>query len=53
MSRNIFSDLNLADRVAQLVVRLTKKPEVPGSIPGPATYFCFFFFADSRRVICI
>ena len=30
-------------RVAQLVARLTREPEVPGSIPGPATYFCFSF----------
>ena len=30
-------------RVAQLVARPTQEPEVPGSIPGPATYFCFFF----------
>ena len=22
---------------------LTQEPEVPGSIPGPATYFCFSF----------
>ena len=26
-------------RVAQSVARLTHEPEVPGSIPGPATYF--------------
>ena len=29
----------------QSVARLTQEPEVPGSIPGPAT------FADSRRVV--
>ena len=30
-------------RVAQSVARLTHKPEVPGSIVGPATYFRFSF----------
>ena len=30
-------------RIEQSVVRLTQKPDVPGSIPGPATYFRFFF----------
>ena len=30
-------------RVAQSVARLTHEPEVPGSIPGPATYFRFSF----------
>ena len=30
-------------RVAQSVGRLTQEPEVPGSIPGPATYFRFSF----------
>ena len=30
-------------RVAQSVARLTEEPEVPGSIPGPATYFRFSF----------
>ena len=29
--------------VAQSVARLTHEPEVPGSIPGPATYFRFSF----------
>ena len=33
----------LPGRVAQSVARLTKEPEVPGSIPGPATYFRFSF----------
>ena len=32
-----------AGRVAQSVVRLTQESEVPGSIPGPATYFRFSF----------
>ena len=30
-------------RVERLVERLTQKPEVPGSILGPATYFYFPF----------
>ena len=30
-------------RVAQSVARLTPEPEVPGSLPGPATYFLFSF----------
>ena len=30
-------------RVAQWVARLTQEPEVPGSIPGLATYFRFSF----------
>ena len=30
-------------RVAQSVAYLTHEPEVPGLIPGPATYFCFSF----------
>ena len=30
-------------RVAQSVGHLTRKSGVLGSIPGPATYFCFFF----------
>ena len=29
--------------VAQSVARLPQEPEVLGSIPGPATYFRFFF----------
>ena len=29
--------------VAQLVASLTLEPEVQGLIPGPATYFNFFF----------
>ena len=37
-------------RVAQSVAHLTHKPEVPGSIPGPAIYFRFSF-ADSRRAV--
>ena len=36
-------------RVAQSVARLTREPEVLGSIPGPATYFRFS--ADSRRAV--
>ena len=31
------------ERVAQSVARLPQEPEVPGSIPGPATYFRFSF----------
>ena len=31
------------DSVAQSVECLTQEPEVPGSIPGPATYFRFYF----------
>ena len=34
---------DLPGRVAQSVARLTHEPEVPGSIPGPATYFRFLF----------
>ena len=30
-------------RKAQSVARLTQEPDVPGSIPGPATYFRFSF----------
>ena len=30
-------------RVAQSVAPLTQEPEVPGSIPGPATYFRFSY----------
>ena len=30
-------------RVAQSVAHLTQESEVPGSISGPATYFCFSF----------
>ena len=33
----------MPDRVAQSTARLTHEPEVPGSIPGPATYFRFSF----------
>ena len=29
--------------VAQLVAYLTQEPEVPGLIPGRATYFCFSY----------
>ena len=32
--------IQLPGRVAR---RLIQEPEVPGSIPGPATYFSFFF----------
>ena len=31
------------DRVAQSVAHLTQKPDFPGSIPDPATYFRFSF----------
>ena len=37
-------------RVAQSVARLTDEPEVPGSIPDPATYFRFSF-PDSRKAV--
>ena len=37
-------------RVVQPVVRLTEEPEVPGSIPGPATYF-LSPSTDSRRAV--
>ena len=30
-------------RVAQSIACVTHEPEVPGSIPGPTTYFCFSF----------
>ena len=30
-------------RIAQSLERLTQEPDVPGSIPGPATYFRFSF----------
>ena len=40
----------MAGRVAQSVARLTQEPEVPGSIPGPATYFPLLS-ADSRRAV--
>ena len=36
-------------RVAQSVARLTQEPEVPVSIPGPATYFHFSFRWFKRR----
>ena len=37
--------------VTHLVVHLTHEPEVPGSIAGTATYFCFSFHhsTESRR----
>ena len=35
--------LNTPGRAAQSVARPTQEPEVPGSIPGPATYFRFSF----------
>ena len=38
-------------RVAQSVARLTQEPEVPGSIPGPTTYFRFTPSADSRMAV--
>ena len=40
----------LPGRVAQSVASLTYEPEVPGSIPGPATHLRFPF-ADSRRTV--
>ena len=42
ISSLIFSE-NKPGPVAQLVARLTQEPEVPGSILGPAPYFCFSF----------
>ena len=42
------SQLFLPGRVVQSVAHLTQEPEVPGSIPGPATYFRFSSSADSR-----
>ena len=43
-NNNCFYHLfNKPGRVAQSVARLTQEPEVPGSILGPATYFCFSF----------
>ena len=36
--------------IAQSVAHLTQEPEVPGSIPGPATYFVSPS-ADSRRAV--
>ena len=33
----------LSHFLAQSVARLTQEPNVPGSIPDPATYFCFSF----------
>ena len=38
-----FSQREQPDRVAQSIARPTHEQEVPGSIPGPATYFRFFF----------
>ena len=35
--------LLLPGHIVQAVERLTQEPEVPGLIPGPATYFCFSF----------
>ena len=37
-------------RVAQSIARLTQEPEVPSSIPGPATYFRSPS-TDSRRAV--
>ena len=42
--------LQMPRHVAQSMARLTNESEVPGSIPGPATYFCISF-ADLRRAI--
>ena len=39
----LFSYAVSRERVAQSVSRLTQELEVPGSIPGPATYFRFLF----------
>ena len=38
-------------RVAQSVARLTQEPEVPGSIPGPATYFLSPSAVSGRAVV--
>ena len=38
-------------RVAQSTARLTQEPEIPGSIPGPVTCFCFSSSADSGRAV--
>ena len=40
---SIKSNTNKPGRVAQSVGHLTRKSEVLGSIPGPATYFRFSF----------
>ena len=40
---DMFHIFFLPGRVAQLVAHLTQEPDVPGSIPGPAAYFCFSF----------
>ena len=37
-------------RVAQSVVRLTHEAEIPGSIPGPATYFLFSFLIQEGQL---
>ena len=37
--------------MAQTVGHLTQKPEVPGLIPGPATYFRLTPSTDSRRAV--
>ena len=41
---------SLPGRVAQSEARLTQEPEVPGSIPGPATYFRFFFASHEGQL---
>ena len=40
LTMSTFTFLNQKE-IAQSVVRLTQKPEVPGLIPDPATYFVF------------
>ena len=40
----------VSGRIAQSVAHLTQEPEVPGSIPGPVTYFRSPS-ADSRRAV--
>ena len=41
---------NPLDCIGQSVVHLTREQAIPGSIPGPAAYFCSPS-ADSRRAI--
>ena len=42
-SSQFLSTCQIQGRIAQSVACLTKEPEVLGSIPCLATYFCFFF----------
>ena len=37
--------------IAQSVACLTQEPEVPGSTPSPATYFCFSFRSFKEAVV--